>query len=216
MALSLKERLNKILLEKRLITAEKLKEALDIQREKGGKLSDILINNGFIDRKDLMVVLSEELGIPPINLSRYKIDPSLIQLVPRKLAYRYKIIPISRMGNLLTVAMADPLNVFATDEIKSLTGFQIGILVTTDKDIDDAIDEYYGESAHDAIEEIMEGMDKVGKVEMVEEGAEREKVDSTDLIRMIQETPVVTVTNLLLSEAVKMKASDVLIEPMER
>ncbi|MDP3789152.1 MAG: ATPase, T2SS/T4P/T4SS family [Candidatus Omnitrophota bacterium] len=216
MALSLKERLNKILLEKGLITAEKLKEALDIQREKGGKLSDILINNGFIDRKDLMVVLSEELGIPPINLARYKIDPSLIQLVPRKLAYRYKIIPISRMGNLLTIAMADPLNVFATDEIKSLTGFQIGILVTTDKDIDDAIDEYYGESAHDAIEEIMEGMDKVARVEMVEEGAEREKVDSTDLIRMTQETPVVAVTNLLLSEAVKMKASDVLIEPMER
>ncbi len=173
MALSLKERLNKILLEKGLITSEKLEVALGIQREKGGKLSDILVSNGFVDRKDLMVVLSEELGIPPINLSRYKIDPSLIQLVPRKLAYRYKIIPISRMGNLLTIAMADPLNVFATDEIKTLTGFQIGILVTTDKDIDDAIDQYYGESAHEAIEEIMEGMEKVGKLEMVEEGGER-------------------------------------------
>ncbi|MDD5680604.1 MAG: type II secretion system protein GspE, partial [Candidatus Omnitrophica bacterium] len=165
MALSLKERLNKILLERGLITAEKLKEALNIQREKGGKLSDILINNGFVDRKDLMVVLSEELGIPPINLSRYKIDPSLIKLIPRKLAYRYKFMPISRMGDLLTVVMADPLNVFAMDEIKSLTGFQIGILVATDKDIDDAIDEYYGESAHEAIEEIMEGMEKVGRIE---------------------------------------------------
>jgi type IV pilus assembly protein PilB len=216
MALSLKERLNKILLDKGLITAEKLKEAINTQKEKGGKLSDILVNSGFVDRKDLMVALSEELGIPPINLSRYKIDPSVIRLIPRKLAYHYKIIPISRMGNLLTVAMADPLNVFATDEIKSLTGFQIGILITTDKDIDDAIDEYYGESTHEAIEEIMEGMEKVGKVEMVEEVAEKEKVYSSDLIRLTQETPVVTVTNLLLAEAVKMKASDILIEPLER
>ncbi|MBU4375899.1 MAG: Flp pilus assembly complex ATPase component TadA [Candidatus Omnitrophica bacterium] len=216
MALSLKERLNKILLEKGLITAEKLKEAIGMQREKGGKLSDILINNGLIDRKDLMVVLSEELGIPPINLSRYKIDPSLIQLVPRKFAYRYKMLPISRMGNLLTVAMADPLNIFAVDEIKTLTGFQIGILITTDKDMDEAIDQYYGESAHEAIEEIMEGMDKVGRIEMVEEGAETKKADSTDLVRMTQETPVVAITNLLLSEAVKMRASDILIEPMER
>ncbi len=216
MALSLKERLNKILLEKGIITAEKLKEALNIQKDKGGKLSDILINNGLVDRKDLMVALSEEMGIPPINLARYKIDPSLIQLIPRKFASRYKILPISRMGNLLTVAMADPLNIFAIDEIKSLTGFQIGILITTDKDIDEAIDQYYGESAHEAIEEIMEGMEKVGKVEMVEEGAEKEKVDSTDLVRMTQETPVVTITNLILSEAVKMRASDILIEPMER
>ncbi|MFH0839940.1 MAG: ATPase, T2SS/T4P/T4SS family [Candidatus Omnitrophota bacterium] len=216
MALSLKERLNKILLEKGLITAEKLKEAIGMQREKGGKLSDILINNGLVDRKDLMVVLSEELGIPPINLSRYKVDPSLIQLVPRKFAYRYKMLPISRMGNLLTVAMSDPLNIFAIDEIKTLTGFQVGILITTDKDMDEAIDQYYGESAHEAIEEIMEGMDKVGKVEMVEEGAEAQKADSTDLVRMTQETPVVAMTNLLLSEAVKMRASDVLIEPMER
>ena len=163
-----------------------------------------------------MVVLSEEMGIPPINLSRYKIDPSLIQLVPRKLAYRYKMLPISRMGSLLTVAMVDPLNIFAIDEIKSLTGFQIGVLITTDKDMDEAIDQYYGESAHEAMEEIMEGMEKVGKVEMVEEGAEAKKVDSTDLIRMTQETPVVSITNLILSEAVKMRASDVLIEPMER
>ena len=216
MPLSLKERLNKIFVEKKLITPDKLKEALNTQKKKGGKLSDILINSGLIDRKDLMVVLSEELGIPPINLSRYKIDPAVIKMIPPKLARHYQIIPISKIGNLLTVAMADPLNVFAIDEMKSLTGYQIGVLITTDKDIQTAIDEYYGEATHEAMEEIMQGMEEVGKVEIVEEGEEKGKFDSTYLIRLTRETPVVRLTNLLLSEAVKLKASDILIEPMEK
>lgn len=216
MPLPLKERLNKLLLEKGLITSEKLKEALNIQKAKGGKLSDILAEKGFVDRKDLMVVLSEELGIPPIDLSRYKIDPSVIKLIPKKLAQHYQIIPISKMGNLLTVAMADPLNIFAIDEMKSLTGFQIGILITTDKEIQAAIEEYYGEATHEAIEEIMAGMEKVKKLEMVEEAEEKKGIAPTDLITLTQETPVVKVTNLILSEGVKMKASDVLIEPLEK
>ena len=215
MNLSLKERLNKILIEKGLVTSERLNEALDIQKKKGGKLSDILVESGFVDRKDLMVILSEELGIPPINLARYKIDPSVIKLIPRKLAQHYQIIPISKMGSSLTVAMADPLNIFAIDEIKSLTGFQIGILIATDKDIQTAIDEYYGEAAHEAIEEIMAGMERVGNIEMVEEEGGAEAA-TTDLIRLTQETPVVKVANLILTEAVKLKASDVLIEPMEK
>jgi len=216
MPLSLKERLNKLLLEKGLITSEKLNEALNIQKEQGGKLSNILIEKGFVDKKDLMVVLGEELGIPPINLSRYKIDSSLLKLIPRKLAQHYQIVPISKMGNMLTVAMADPLNILAIDEIKTLTGFQIGILVTTDKDIQMAIDEYYGEATHEAIEEIMAGMERVERVEMVEEVGEKEKFAPSELIRLIHETPVVKMTNLILVEAVQMKASDVLIEPMEK
>ncbi|MEA3305249.1 MAG: ATPase, T2SS/T4P/T4SS family, partial [Candidatus Omnitrophota bacterium] len=216
MPLSLKERLNKILLEKKLITSDKLKEALNTQKDKGGKLSDILINSGLIDGKDLMIVLSEELSIPPINLSRYKIDPSVIKMVPRKLARHYQVVPISKIGNLLTIAMADPLNVFAMDEIKSLTGYQIGVLITTDKDIRAAIDEYYEENMHEAMKEIMHGTEGAEKVEIVEENKEKEKFDSTYLIRLTQETPVVKLTNLFLSEAVKLKASDVLIEPAEK
>ncbi len=216
MNLSLKERLNKLLIEKGILTSEKLNKALDIQKKKGGKLSDILVENGFVDRKDLMVALSEELGIPPINLARYKIEPSLIKLIPRKLAEHYQIVPISKMGNLLTVAMADPLNIFAVDDIKSLTGFQIGILVTTDKDIRRAIDDYYGEATHEAIEELMAGMKKGKAIEVVEGGVGEEEVLPTDLVRMTQETPVVQMTDLILAEAIKLKASDVLIEPMEK
>lgn len=215
MSLSLKDRINRLLIEKGLITPEKLSEALKAQKEKGGKLSDILAEKGFVDKKDLMVVLSEELGIPPINLARYRIDPAVVKLIPRKTAQHYQIIPVSMMANSLTVAMVDPLNVLAIDEIKALTGFKIGILITTDKDIQSAIDQYYGEAAHEAIEEIMAGMEKVGSVEMIEEGEGAPGAATTELIRMTQETPVVKVTNLILAEGVKAGASDILIEPME-
>jgi len=203
-------------LEKGLISPENLNEALEAQKDKGGKLSDILAKKGFVDKKDLMVVLSEELGIPPINLARYKIDPSVLKFIARKTAQHYQIMPISKMGNSLTVAMADPLNVYAIDEIKTLTGFQIGVLIATDKDIQQAIDLYYGEAAHEAIEEIMAGMEKADKVDLVEEGGRKDSVATTELMRMTQETPVVKVTNLILAEGVKVKASDILIEPMEK
>lgn len=216
MPLPLKERLNRVLLERGLITSAELDEALNIQKERGGKLSDILIEKGFVNKKDLMIVLSEELGIPPINLSRYKINPTLLKLISSKLARHYQIIPISKMGNLLTVAMADPLNVFAIDEIKSLTGFQIGVLITTDKDIQTAIDESYGEATHEAMEEVMAGMKKVENIQMVKDGEKDEKITPGDLIRLTQETPVVKLTNIVLAEGVKLKASDVLIEPMEK
>ncbi len=216
MTLSLKERINKLLLEKGLISVENLNEAIEAQKANGGKLSDILVERGLIDKKDLMVVLSEELGIPPINLARYKIDPSVVNIIPRKTAQHYQLIPISKMGNTLTVAMADPLNVFAIDEIKALTGFQIGILITTDKDIQSAIDLHYGEAAHEAIEVIMAGMEKADRVEMVDEGERKDTPPQTELMRMTQETPVVKVTNLILAEGVKARASDILIEPMEK
>ena len=215
MPLSFKERLNKLFLERGLITSANLNEALKMQKEKGGKLSDILVEKGFISKKDLMVVLSEELGIPPINLARYKMDPAVVKLIPRKLAQHYQMIPISKMGNLLTVAMADPLNIFAIDEIKSLTGFQIGILIATDKDIETAIDSHYGETTHEAIEELMAGMKEVERVEMIDGDEAKETFAPKELIRLTQETPVVKLTNLVLTEGVKRKASDILIEPME-
>ncbi len=213
MATSLKDRLSKALIENKLITPEKLEEALNIQKENGGKLSEILVEKGFIDKRDLMVALSDELGIPPINLGKYKIDPEVIKLIPKKTAQHYKIIPVSKIGNVLTIAMADPLNIFAIDDIKSLTGFSIGPVITTDKDIEDAYDTYYGETTHKEIEDIVSDMADDASLETVEE-----KYDSgttEELMKLVQDTPVVKMTNLILSEAVKAKASDILIEPLE-
>ncbi len=155
---TLKEKLTKILIKQNLIKPGDLDKALAAQREKGGSLSDILVNMGFVSRSDLMVALSEQLGIPPINLSRYKIDPNIIKLIPRKVARHYKILPISKMGDTLMVALADPLNIFTIDDIKALTGSKISPIITTEKDISEALSQYYDENAYTAIEKIVDDM----------------------------------------------------------
>lgn len=211
---SLKEKLIKVFIDKKLLKKADLDKALDAQREKGGSLSDILVNMGMISRNDLMVALSHELGIPPINLSRYKVDPNVIKLIPKKIAKRYQIVPISKMGNTLVVAMVDPLNVFAIDDIKAITGFNISPIITADRDIKDAIAQYYEESACIAIEKIVDDMKESAVMGALEDRG-MEAQESSDLIKMTQDAPVVKIANLILAEAVNLKASDVLIEPLE-
>ena len=105
--LSIREKINKALIKKGVISKENLKKALKAQKAQGGKLSDILVELGFVDKKVLMSILSTELGIPPIDISRYKIDSNIVKLIPKKIARHYQILPISKMGDLLTIAMAD-------------------------------------------------------------------------------------------------------------
>ncbi len=212
-ALSIRDRISNALIEKGLISKEDLDKALVIQKKNGGKLSDILVNEGFIGRKALTSILSQELGIPTINLSRYKIDPEVLKIVPKKMAKHYKILPIAKMGDILTVAMADPLNVFAMDYVKTSTGFKIGPVITTDKDIEEAIEEYYSEDAHHAVEKIIDDIE-AERIQMIDEKGD--DVDSATLMRLTQEAPIVKVTNMLLNEGIRLKASDILIEPMER
>ena len=214
MILSLKEKILKIFLDKHLIKESDLEAALKIQREKGGSLSDILVDLGHVSKNDLMVALSSELGIPPINLARYKVDPNVIKLIPKKIAKRYQIMPISKMGNTLVVAMVDPLNIFAIDDIKAITGYNISPIITADGDIKEAISQYYEESAYTAIEKIVGDM-KETDINMVEERSAQEMQDSSDLLRMTQDAPVVKITNLILAEGVNARASDILIEPLE-
>lgn len=213
--LPIRDKLNKALVEKKIVSKENLEKALEIQKSQGGKISDILVTNSFVDKNKLMSFLSEELGAPPIELSRFKIDPKIIKIIPKKTARHYQIIPISKMGNLLTIAMADPLNILATDDIKTLTGLRIGVVISTDKDIRDALDQYYGQDTHEAIEKIIEDIEEAKRIQMVDQiGAE--EMDSSELMKLTQEAPIVKITNLLLAEAVKLRASDILIEPMER
>ncbi|MGB2705360.1 MAG: ATPase, T2SS/T4P/T4SS family [Candidatus Omnitrophota bacterium] len=211
--LSIKDRVTEILCKKKLLVENDIKKALAIQKETGGKLSDILIGMGLVSRSDLTSALSEELGIPPIDLSRYKISPEVIKLLPKKLAKNYRVLPVSKMGKFLTIAIADPLNVFATDDIAVITGCKISVVIAGEKDIDEAIAEYYEAGAHEAIEKIIDGMESDGDIEVVEEGADT--VSSAQLIKLIQEAPVVKITNMLLAEGVKLRASDILIEPLE-
>lgn len=214
MALSLKEALTKALIEKGLLTEAKLKEALKVQEQKGGDLKDILVELGFVSKEDILSILSQELGIPPINLSRFKIDPDILKLIPKNIAQHYHIIPISKMQDLLTVAMADPLNIFALDHISALTSFKIVPVLTSEKEIQNAIYEYYEEASYEEIEKIMSDMAAPSEIEVVEESREA-VLDAAKIIKSTQEAPVVKLANQLLSEAVRLRASDILIEPLE-
>ena len=215
MALSIRDRINNALVKKGLISQKDLDNAIDIQKKKGGKLSSILVDEGFVDREGLTAVLSQELGMPLINLSRYKVDPKVIKMIPKKIAMHYKILPISKMGDVLTVAMADPLNVFALDDIKALTGYKIGPVITTDKDMEEAIEQYYKEDAHKAVDKIIEDIEEAKRIEMIDEES-LDDVDSATLMKLTQEAPVVKLTNMLLGEGIRLKASDIMIEPLER
>ncbi len=216
MILSLKEKILKIFIDKKLLKEADLEKALKEQRDKGGSLSDILVEMGLISRDELMVALSQELGIPPINLSRYKIDPNVIKLIPKKMAKRYQIVPISKMSNTLVVAMVDPLNIFAIDDLKAITGFNISPIITTDRDIKEAIAQYYEDSAYTAIEKIVDDMkDSSENISMVEEGSGKDFESSSELTKLTQDAPVVKITNLILAEGVNYRSSDILIEPLD-
>jgi len=214
MAGSLDERLIKSLINNKVISQDKLDAALEIQKKKGGKLSDILISGNYVDKERLAAILGQELDAPPIKLSRYKIDPEVLKLLPRKLAEQHRVIPISKMGDVITIAMADPLNILAIDDIKDRTGCKVSTLITTDKDIENAIGEYYDPSAKETFNELLDKLDDGEKIQTV--GMEDEKFDSGALTKVVEGAPVVKITNILLSEAVRLRASDVLIEPQEK
>lgn len=208
---ALKDTLTKLLVERDLIKEEDLQKALAVQKEKGGSLSDVIVSLGLISRSDLIILLSQELGIPPITLSRFKVDPSLIKYIPKKVARNYKILPISKMGDTLMIAMADPLNIFAIDDIKTLTGFKISPVITSEKDIMEAIGQYYDENAYTAIEKIVDGMREDAAITMIDEEARA----GEGTVSVTDDAPVVKVVNLLVAEAVSLRASDILIEPLE-
>ena len=204
----IKERLSEILIKKGAITEEKLRQALLVQKEKGGSLGDILVSLGAITQKDLLAILSQELGIPPISLSKFKIDPEITKFIPKKIAANYQIMPISRMGNVLTVAMADPLNVFALDDIKNVTGMDISPIITTQDDVRAAIEQHYGSAATSAIEELV----KETNIELISSKKQDENIEA---VGTVADTPVVKLTSAIVLDATKARASDILIEPME-
>ena len=211
---SLKERLTEILIENGVISESQLKKALKIQKQKGGSLKAILVELGFVNEKDLMAALSQGLGIPPIALSRFKIDFEILKLVPRDVARKYQIVPVSKVGNILTIATADPLNVFAIDDIRSFTGFEIGTIIASQKEVQEVIDQHYGEDTHQAIEELVKDM-KTEDLEIISGDKLEEEVDSEKLFKLVEEAPVVKLTNMILENAIKARSSDILIEPME-
>jgi type IV pilus assembly protein PilB len=211
---SLKDRLTDILIKNNLITPEQLDQALEVQKTKGGKLSDIIVTLKFVSESALISVLSEGLNFPLIDLKRFKIDPETVKVIPPQIARHYQIIPVSKIGYTITLAMADPLNVFAIDHVESLTGYRINPIIASVQDITQAIDATYPDVTKDTIGDLVKEMSATSSIELIKE--EREAGAEADMGTLSTDAPVIKITDLILDQAVKKKASDILIEPFER
>jgi len=208
----LKERLIELFIKNNLVSEKELKKAIAKQKNKGGNLSRILIDEGLIGETDLMAVLSQELNIPPINLSRYNIDKDLASLIPERIIRRYNIIPISKLGNRVSVAMSDPLNIFAADDIRSITGCEVDPVIATENDIKKAINSVYG-GISEMTELLKETEGDTDELEILGEGIE--EIDIDKIAQESKAAPIVKVVDLIIGEAIKRRASDIHIEPQE-
>jgi type IV pilus assembly protein PilB len=209
-------RLGEILVKESLITQEQLQKALEFQRANGGKLGSCLTKMGFITDDDITGILSRQYGVPSINLKFYEIDPIIIKLIPQDTAQRYQVIPLSRVGSVLTIAMTDPTNVFAMDDIKFMTGFNVEPVVASESAIGDAISRFYGSGGGNNQEEISNLMkDLVEDDQELELAAEEAEMDAASLEKAAEEAPIIKLVNLILTDSVKRGASDIHIEPYE-
>jgi type IV pilus assembly protein PilB len=208
-------RLGEILVKESLITQEQLQKALEFQRANGGKLGSCLTRMGFITDDDITGVLSRQYGVPSINLKYYEIDPNVIKLIPQDTASRYQVIPLSRVGSVLTIAMTDPTNVFAMDDIKFMTGFNVEPVVASEAAIGDAILRFYGGSSTNQEELTNLMKDLVEEDQELELAAEESELDAATLEKAAEEAPIIKLVNLILTDSVKRGASDIHVEPYE-
>jgi type IV pilus assembly protein PilB len=226
-------RIGELLLKEKRITPEQLQEALSYQRQNGGKLGANLVKLGFVKDEEITSLLSKQYGVPSISLNQFEIDPAVIKLVPAETAHKYQIIPLSRVGATLTIAMTDPTNVFALDDLKFMTGYNVEPVVAWETAVLDAIQKYYGapgsgnkntqkivetppgESALDIATRAMSEMPMLD-ADDVEVLDELEEISAEALTRQGEEAPVIKLVNVILMSAISKGASDIHIEPYEK
>ncbi len=213
-------KLGEILIKEKLISQEQLKQALEFQKSNGGRLGNALVKLNLLTDDEVTAVLSRQYGVPSINLAYFEVDPNVIKLIPMETAMKYQILPLSRVGSSLTVAMVDPTNVFAMDDIKFMTGFNIEPVVASETAITEAIKKHYG-TAEDIerkkeLEEIVSFIDE-GQTESVElEEQDEASLNLAQLEKAAEEAPVIRLVNYILTDAVKKGASDIHMEPYEK
>ncbi len=208
-------RLGELLTKASLITQEQLKEALKSQKDTGGKLGETLIKLGFVSEEEITECLSQQFGVPSINLAHFEIDGSVIKLIPADVARKYNILPVNKTGATITIAMADPTNVFAMDDIKFMTGYNVEPVVASELGIKAAIDNYYGSTSSLELKKVMEDLQQAESADL-EVLEEDEELDMEALAESAEEAPVVKLCNLILTDAIKRGASDIHVEPYEK
>jgi type IV pilus assembly protein PilB len=228
-------RIGELLLKEKRITPEQLQQALNHQKAGGGKLGYNLVKMGFVKDEEITALLSRQYGVPSINLAQFDIDPAVVKLIPADTAHKYQIVPLSRSGATLTIAMTDPTNVFAMDDIKFMTGYNVEPVVASEIAVAEAIEKYYTagggkgsgataaaassgpstlEMASKGLEELQATLDTTaGDVEVLEE---LQEISAEALAKQGEDAPVVRLVNVVLMSAIQKGASDIHIEPYEK
>jgi len=236
-------KLGELLVRENLISPQNLREALDYQREHGGRLGFNLVKLGLVSDDMITAVLSRQYGIPSVNLDLFNIDAAVLRLIPQEVAQKHCVLPLSRVGATLTLAMVDPTNVFAMDDVKFMTGLNVEPVVVAEGSIQQAIAKYYGTSreielastVEDAAAEARNGsngsngsithadlvsLDSIdfdhGDAEGIEVVEDNEEIDLSTLSRLSEDAPVVRLVNVLLVDALRRGASDIHVEPYEK
>ena len=205
-------RLGEILVKNNLITRDQLGKALEEQKLSGNqlRLGSILINQKHLTEDQLISFLSKQYGVPSVNLADYEINPAIIKIIPPEVVQKYQLIPINRAGATLIIAVSDPSNLFAIEDIKFMSGYNIEMVVASERDIKASIDKYYDQSA--SLADVMSDLD----VEDMEIVGDEEQIDISTLERATEDAPVVKMVNAILQDAIRKKASDIHIEPYEK
>ncbi|MGH7340852.1 MAG: GspE/PulE family protein, partial [Candidatus Rokuibacteriota bacterium] len=222
-------RIGELLLKEKRITVDQLQEALSHQRQHGGKLGFNLVKLGFVQDAEITALLSKQYGVPSISLHDFEIDPAVIKLVPAETAQKYQIVPLARAGASLTIAMTDPTNVFAMDDIRFMTGYNVEPVVASEAAVLEALDKYYGKaaagngaggaassSALEIASKALEDMPVITDSEDVEILEELEEINAETLAKQGEEAPIIKLVNVLLMSAIQKGASVIHIEPYEK
>jgi type IV pilus assembly protein PilB len=223
-------RLGELLLREKRVTPTQLQEALNHQRSNGGRLGSSLVKLGILTDDDITSLLSRQYGVPSIKLAEFDPDPAVVRLIPVETASKYNVLPVGRSGTTLTLAMTDPTNVFAMDDIKFITGLHIEPVVASDTAIRDAIAKYYsgpsGKNGHgggingaksaDLVTKALEEFGSSIDEDAVEVVADSEEIDAASLEKQGGEAPVIRLVNALMLSAIQKGASDIHIEPYEK
>ncbi len=230
-------KLGETLLRENLITPQQLKEALEHQRTNGGRLGSTLVKLGMLSDEEVTAVLSRQYGVPSVNLELFEVDETAIKLISQETAKKYMVLPLSRVGPTLTLAMVDPTNVLAIDDIKFMTGLQVEPVIVSEQALGESIERYYGMSRELEIATFIDEMQRnMGTAEPVQQSRsngydslgldmnaddlellqESEEIDLENVERMAEDAPVVKLVNVILVDALRRGASDIHIEPYEK
>jgi len=208
--MSSQEKLGELLVREKLISLQDLKKAQSEQQKSGGNLGYALAKLGILSEKEITTFLSQQYKVPAIELSEYEIDESVVKLITKDIALKYKVLPIARVGSSLILAMADPSNLNAIDDIKFLTGYNVEPVVTSEAGLLAAIEQHYQEKFDYG--QVLSDFDETG----IEFGEEEEEVNVADLEKESSDAPVVKLVNMIIFNAIKKEASDIHIEPYEK